>query len=133
MIRKKVYQFLKLFYGWIVFLRFILNMKGFLLDLTFLEKKGLRISSEPLILLWRERRDSNSRPSRQFWRDVLISSSMYSRLFLFFISFSRLIALLLSEYSSWYIISQGLLPFVYFDLPVLWRSNLDFISCVEPI
>jgi hypothetical protein len=50
-------------------------------------------------------------------RDVLTSVSIYIFFFLFFISFSRLIATDLFGCSSEYTSFQGRFVFVYFDLP----------------
>jgi len=45
--------------------------KGYAVSTVTHIKKGLRIAPKSLILLWRGRRDSNSRPSRMAMRDVL--------------------------------------------------------------
>jgi hypothetical protein len=44
-------------------------------------KKGLKKCPKPLILLWRGRRDANSRPSRMAMRDVLARTELSLKVF----------------------------------------------------
>ncbi len=63
-------------------------------------KRGYEMPVTPWFY-WRVRRGTNSRPSRIHMRDVLTSWSINALRFLPFISYSRLVAVVRSGYSSW--------------------------------
>ena len=64
--------------------RKIVWMLGMVLGMKlFPNKKGFRISSKPLILLWRERRDLNSRPPA--WQAGVLTKLNYAPEFFYFL------------------------------------------------